>query len=134
MSKFQPVLDGKPVTIFDKVPKQNTVKFTQNTSMELVVLPDICHRFREVGNVDFEVATKHSTSKIPALATIIMFIFSPLMWMGVWPACIPVCHPHAWWLWRPENGFDFPGIGVTNGCEIPSGTRTRVSQKSSQCS
>lgn len=92
MSKFQPVLDSKPVTIFDKVPKQNAVKFIQNTRVVLVVLPDICHRFREVGNLDFEVATKHSTSKLPALATIITFIFFP-SYVDGYLACMHTCVP-----------------------------------------
>lgn len=37
--------------------------------------------------------------------------------MGVWLACISVYHTHAWDSWRPEEGFRYPGTGVTGGYE-----------------
>lgn len=47
-----------------------------------------------------------------------------LVRMGVLPACVSMHHSHAWCLSRPEGGFEFPGPGVTNGCEPPHGNRT----------
>lgn len=37
--------------------------------------------------------------------------------VGVWLACISVCHVHAWDSRRPEEGFRYPGTGVTDAYE-----------------
>jgi hypothetical protein len=48
------------------------------------------------------------------------------MCMVVLPECMSVCDMHAWFLWTLEEGIGFPGtgslgIGVRDGCELPSG-------------
>lgn len=35
------------------------------------------------------------------------------------PICISVHHVHIWYLWRPEEGFKFPGTGVTGSYDPP---------------
>ena len=40
------------------------------------------------------------------------------MCIAILPAFMPVNHWHAWWFGKmPEKGVEFPGAGVTDGCE-----------------
>lgn len=41
--------------------------------------------------------------------------------MGNLPACMSVCHVHAWCLQSPEEGIRFPRTRVADGCELACG-------------
>ena len=49
------------------------------------------------------------------------FSLVDFMCTSVLSACVSVYNVHAWCLRRPEEGFESPGTGVVDACELPCG-------------
>lgn len=52
---------------------------------------------------------------IIAVAFLKIYLFC-LMFVSVLPACMDAHHVHAWWPRRSEQGIEFPGSRVIDGC------------------
>lgn len=46
-------------------------------------------------------------------------LFILFMHISTFPVCMSVFHMHVCCQWRPEEGLRSPGIGVSDGCEVP---------------